>query len=133
MPESPEVALVRYLRARGFAVHDGDGPGDYVVTAHRDMDLPHRPRLSLPSDLLGEYLETMNRTPGATPPGCDAQSLVEVHLEEELTTAGSDGRNHATAVGVRRGSRGRVEWFAHHDDPGDADRPPIPPQDPRGL
>ncbi|EWC62099.1 hypothetical protein UO65_2613 [Actinokineospora spheciospongiae] len=42
---------------------------------------------------------------------------MEVHLEEELTTAGADGRNHATAIGVRRGSHGRVEWFARHADP----------------
>ena len=127
--DGPEVALVRYLRARGFTVQGGRKPGDYIVTAHGDTELPLRPRLSLPADLLTEYLETMNRTPGATPPGCDALSLVEVHLEEELSTADLNGRNHATAVGVRRGSQGRVEWFAHHDDPKEVQRYTSPPQD----
>ncbi|WP_337662140.1 hypothetical protein [Actinoalloteichus sp. AHMU CJ021] len=113
---SPEMALIRHLRARGFTIQEGRKPGDYVVTAHDDNELDLRPRLSLPGDLVVEYLETMNRTLGATPPGVDALPLVEVHLEEELSTAGADGRNHATAVGVRRGVDGRAEWFARHAD-----------------
>ncbi|WP_143174473.1 hypothetical protein [Streptoalloteichus hindustanus] len=103
-------------------MEEGKKPGDYVVTALAGAELPLRPSLSLPTDLLTEYLDTVNRTPGATPPGCDALSLVEVHLEEELSTADSDGRNHTTAVGVRRGRNGEVEWFAHQEVPGEVQR-----------
>lgn len=124
----PEVALVRHLRARGFTIQEGQKPGDYVVTAHRDNELALRPRLSLPADLVVEYLETMNRIQGATPPGLDALSLMEVHLEEELSTADADGCNHATAVGIRRGARGRVEWFARHAAPEDLQRYDSPPE-----
>lgn len=116
--QSPEVALIRHLRARGFTVHEGREPGDYVVAAHGDTDLPLRPRLTLPPDLLAEYLDTLDSTPGATPPGLDALALAEVHLEEKLTTAGPDGRNHARDIGLHR-VRGRVEWFVRHATPDD--------------
>ncbi|WP_134046438.1 hypothetical protein [Amycolatopsis arida] len=114
---SPEVALVRYLRAQGFTVEAGDRPGSYRVTAHRDAPMPRRPRLSLPDDLLTEYLNELDRTPGAAP-GLSALSLTEVHLEEALA-AGVDGQNQTTAVGVRRTPQGAVEWFWHREaEPG---------------
>ncbi|GGM84062.1 hypothetical protein GCM10012275_63390 [Longimycelium tulufanense] len=111
-----EVALVRYLRARGFTV-DEEHPDVYVVTAYRGTPMPLRPRVRLPQPLLNEYLEILDRTPGATG-GLSALSLTETHLEEALT-AGVDGQNRTTAVGVRRGPTGDVEWFW--------DRQPSPP------
>ncbi|MFI0468702.1 hypothetical protein ACH347_31870 [Saccharopolyspora sp. 5N102] len=120
----PETALVRFLRERGFAVEAG-GPGNYRVTAHGGTPLPFRPRLSLPGHLLTRYLDELDRTPGATA-GLSALSLTEIHLEEALTTAGVDGRNRTTAVGVRR-ARGVVEWFWHREAaPGDE----VPATDP---
>lgn len=100
---------MRYLRAQGFTVEAEDRPGNYRVTAFRDTPMPLRPRLSLPDDLLTEYLDELDRTPGATA-GLSALSLTEVHLEEALT-AGVDGENRTTAVGVRRAPQGAVEWF----------------------
>jgi hypothetical protein len=116
------VALVRYLRARGFTVEEGDRSGDYVVTADRGDPLPLRPRLSLSDDLVAEYLNELDRTPGATA-GLSALSLTEVHLEEALSS-GVDGQHLTTAVGVRRARRGGVEWFWERDPAPEQDVPP---------
>ncbi|MEU6270364.1 hypothetical protein [Saccharopolyspora shandongensis] len=109
----PAMALVRFLRERGFTV-EASGPGNYRVTALGGTPLPFRPRLWLPGDLLTQYLDELDRTPGATA-GLSALSLTEVHLEEALTSAGVDGHNRTTAVGVRRAPRGVVEWFWHRE------------------
>lgn len=105
---SPGVALIGYLRATGFEIEACEQPGEYVVTAFRDTPMPLRPRVSLPDDLLAEYLSEMERTPGATA-GLSALSLTEVHLEEALSAG--VGQNRTTAVGVRRRRRGGVEFF----------------------
>ncbi|SFP82253.1 hypothetical protein SAMN05421810_103524 [Amycolatopsis arida] len=110
----PEMALVRYLRARGFTVEAGERPGDYRVTAYDGEPMPLRPRLSLPDDLLTEYLDEMGDDPAVTG-GLGALSLTEVHLEEALTAG--VGENRTTAVGVRRVISGEVEFFWHRRAP----------------
>ncbi|WP_143101745.1 hypothetical protein [Amycolatopsis marina] len=103
----PAEVLVAYLRTAGFTVDAGDSPGEYVVTACQNDPMPLRPRVSLPDDLIMEYLDELERTPGATG-GLTALSITEVHLEEALS-AGVEYRP-TTAVGVRR-RRGGVEFF----------------------
>ncbi|PRX50296.1 hypothetical protein B0I33_102415 [Prauserella shujinwangii] len=113
-----EATLVRRLEARGFSFEPGARPGDHTVVRAGSLDLFLRPTLSLPADELTEYVTAMAEDLRDEPdPPVDALSLVEIHIEEELTSVDADGRNHATAVGVRRGRGGRAEWFAERAEP----------------
>lgn len=111
---SPEVSLLRYLRARGYAIERADGPGDYVVTHFRDDPMPFRPRLSLREDLLIEYLNELERKPEALA-GLTPLSITESHLEAALS-AGEMGPNHTVAVGVRDTKRDGVQFFWERAD-----------------
>ncbi len=122
MTKSPqrdyEAIVVDYLAERWFVIEPGSAPGDYVVTANGDKELPLRPRLSLENRLLSEYLTAMGEDyPDEPDPVLEALSLTEIHIEEELDTVDPDGHNHATALGVRRGSKGKAEWFAERAEP----------------
>lgn len=128
-PDNPAARLVSHLRRIGFTVEEGSRPGEYVVTARDSEEMPLRPRLSLPADLLAEYLNKIDTTPGAAPPGLSAESLAEVHLEEELSTSGWDGKNYCTAVGVRRRRDGHVEWFSDRRPTPDPPQYGAPPED----
>lgn len=109
------------LEEMAFVVEDTAELGEYVVTAYGDDDLPLRPRLSLPEDVLSEYLDAVaadlaaDATWGAEQPLDEAISLVLINIEEELATTDLEGRNHAVHVGVRRGPGGEAQWVAERE------------------
>lgn len=116
--EDYESTIINYLMQRQFIIETGSTPGDYIVTADGDKELPLRPRLSLENQILSEYLSTMSADYLDKPdPLFEALSLTEIHIEEELATVDLDGQNYATALGVRRDSKGKAEWFAERSEP----------------
>ncbi|MFV2177885.1 hypothetical protein ACFHW2_29160 [Actinomadura sp. LOL_016] len=124
------AGLVARLRRLGYTVA-GTAPGVYEMTAHAGRPLHRRPRLVLPEDVLAEYIAALR--PDAAEAGLSPLDLIETHIQEELDSVDPEGRNHTTAIGVRRDHVGRPEWFVTQDprpspdvDPGfrwDADRP----------
>lgn len=113
-----ETIVVDYLFERQFVVEPTSTPGEYVVTANGDGELPLRPTLSLDNHLLSEYLTAMSEDyPNVSDPLLEALSLTEIHIEEELDTVDLEGHNHAKALGVRRGPQGKAEWFAERAEP----------------
>lgn len=113
-----ETTVVHYLAQRQFAIETGSAPGDYIVTADGDKELPLRPRLSLANQVLSEYLSAMSEDYLDKPdPMLEALSLTEIHIEEELATVDLDGQNYAKALGVRRDPKGKAEWFAERSEP----------------
>lgn len=110
--EDYEAIVVNYLFEHQFAIEPGSAPGDYVVTANGDKELPLQPRLSLDNQILSEYLTAMSEDHQGVPdPLLEALSLAEIHVEEELDKVDLNGNNHATALGVRRDSKGKAVWF----------------------
>ncbi|MEV5827740.1 hypothetical protein AB0L25_19430 [Spirillospora sp. NPDC052242] len=112
------AGLVARLRRLGYAI-SGTAPGVYEVTAHAGRPVHRRPRLVLPEDVLAEYVAALRRD--AAEAGLSPLELIETHIQEELDSVDPEGRNHTTAVGVRRDRLGRPEWFVVRD--------PRPPQD----
>ncbi|MPY98819.1 MAG: hypothetical protein GEU97_12635 [Actinophytocola sp.] len=113
------------LEEMAFVVEDTSEPGEYVVTAYGDDDLPLRPRLSLPEDVVSEYLDALaadlaaDAAWGTQQPLDEAVALVLTNIEEELATTDLEGRNHAVHVGVRRGPGGAAQWVAEREPAGD--------------
>jgi hypothetical protein len=119
----PVAEIVRSLRAQGFTV-EPTGHGDEYVLGSDDGTLARRPLLSLPPDLLSEYLEQTGRNyRDAADPLAEALSLTMVHLIEELETDHHEGRNYVRALGLRRDPHGRVELFVEQDLPDVPRRP----------
>ncbi|GGV07062.1 hypothetical protein GCM10010182_27530 [Actinomadura cremea] len=112
------AGLVARIRRLGYTV-SGTAPGVYEVTAHAGRPVRRRPRLVLPEDVLTEYIAGL-RDDGAEA-GLSPLDLIETHIQEELDSVDPEGRNHTTAIGVRRDHVGRPEWFVTQD--------PRPPQD----
>ncbi|GAA5122920.1 hypothetical protein [Haloechinothrix salitolerans] len=114
------------LEEMAFVVEDAAEPGEYVVTAYGDDDLPLRPRLSLPEDVLADYLDALAADLAADAawdteqPLDEAISLVLINIEEELASTDLEGRNHAVHVGVRRDHAGSAQWVAEREPARDA-------------
>lgn len=116
------AGLVSRLRRLGYTV-SGTAPGVYEVSAHAGRPVHRRPRLVVPEDVLAEYVAALRQD--ADDAGLSPLELIETHVQEELESVDPEGRNHTTALGVRRDRLGRPEWFVTQ-----APRPAPPDADP---
>ncbi|SDH55761.1 hypothetical protein SAMN05192558_111110 [Actinokineospora alba] len=86
---------------------------DYVVRGRSRRAFWYEPVLTLPAELLAEYLDKMSEQYGMP----EALSLTKIHAVEYLTTDHGEGLNATTALGFRRTKSGEVEFFLDQDPP----------------
>lgn len=118
-PESVETRLVGYLEGAGYEVRSEPGRGHYVVLSECGSPLQPPPHLFIAADLVTEHISTLSRQLEAEQGHplesgeFDGQSLLEVHIEEELAASGSAP---LLRLGVRRDSNGDVEFFSERSE-----------------
>lgn len=127
--ESVEIRLVSYLEGAGYEVRSEPNRGHYVVLAECGSPLQPPPHLFIAADLVTEHISKLSPQLEAEQGhplesgDFDGQSLLEVHIEEELAASGSAP---LLRLGVRRDSNGEVEFFSERSE----HLPPEPPIDP---
>lgn len=108
--------ILEWLQEEGLHFERvGDSDAYEPVAAARDRFVRF-PVLSLPGEVLDEYVRTVDAPGIAT-----ARHRAALHVVEMLTTDHGDGRNATVAIGFRRGADGRAEFFVERDLPGPPD------------
>ena len=123
----PVAAIVQGLRDCGFVVERIGTSDDYTVRwTGRDVSADETV-LSLPPDLLTEYLEQMSRDlPDVPDPLAEALEITTVHLAEDLGIYHHGEPIHTRSAGLRRRRDGRLVLLLDQDIPGVPHQVPDP-------
>lgn len=116
--ESVVAEVVSFLEEDGIVLHRTGSPSEFAVGSESERKFWHRPVLTIPGDLLAEYLVDVSRQyADSADPGREALSVTGIHLMEHLGTDHGSGANATTALGFRRNGSGRVELFVEKELP----------------
>ncbi|MGI9003236.1 MAG: hypothetical protein ACR2GH_16530 [Pseudonocardia sp.] len=109
-------AIFDHLSREGLLFDRVGSSDDYVLSAGARGRFIHVPVLTIPLELLDEYLSAASRMYDDRPdPALEALSMAVMHVGESLTSDHGDGMNATTALGFRRADDGSVEFYVHED------------------
>jgi hypothetical protein len=118
---APDLAqFLELLRQRGLAVtRHRDGGFELDLPEHSDETVTRR--LLIDARLFEEYVDTTTAD-WALPPGSgdrrdEVLSLMAINVEALFMSAGAEGRNYVTELGLRRAGCGGVEWYRTEASP----------------
>jgi hypothetical protein len=117
------AAIIAYVERERFVV---ERHGDTLHVSSPDGAFAFAPVITLPPDLLHEYLEQADAPPWGGEPRAEALSLLQINILEELDTDHGEGRNYVRSVGLQRGRDGRVTLVVDKGVPPLPDLPPDP-------
>lgn len=110
--------ILQFLRDDGVSFLPIGTSDNFEVGPESTRPFRYRPVLTIPGDLLIEYLKDMGENfRDEADPFSEALSMTEIHLVEYLRTDHGSGSNATTAIGFRKGSNGEVELFVEKDCP----------------